>query len=967
MFASRRSLVCLVLVAGTLTVAAVPAAADDPSPVSQVADAQSAPDDATAQLIAKRYGHAVTVDADMSETEQVQARPDGTMVLSQSTEPVRVQRDDGWVPVDTALASSAGVLQPAAAAVPVQFSAGGSSTVLARIQAPSGEWLTESWQGGALPTAVVAGDSATYPEVYPGVDLQMSATPTGMSEVLVIKNAEAATNPALSHVGFGVSDGSMTTTTDGSGTTVTTASGSDKLVSSSAKWWDSSSPGASPSGPGGLGVPLPAATAVTETQLTVNAAAAAQTDGVTYPVYVDPSWTGTTTGWAFVDQTYPNTAYWKDSGASDPGQHVGYVDAGHSDDGRSHLTRSFWQMDTSRVNHTHIVSASFQVTNVYSYSCSARQVDLYTAGAVSSSSTWNTQPGLSALVDSKSFAWGYSSACAAQTNNVSFDAAGAVQRAADAASDTINLALKAHDETDPFGWKKFSGPGQLVIGYQSYPATPSYRALTPCWAACGLGAYTNTSLPNFQAWSNIADSGVNLNLAFQVCQGTPSSTGGCKTTFHSFGVPPNTKVVHGMPTDEPLTEGGRVYRAMACRSDTTTICSDWSAWFNFTVDLHRPNAPHVTSAQLGFDTGGVAGTAVEGQPATFTIDANGSTDDLVYSWSTTTGAYALSSASCPRDGAGGVHIVCAKGTVTASVVPMKMTGDVSVYAFDKAGNRSDPFDGTYDLTITEAVDADHAWYGSLANFSEPAQPTEIADAATGTVPLQLTNVSWLRGPDPDDPGNDPPGDPTIDPSIPSGHATAWKFSGVNSQAVATGSAANPAATLDGTHSMTAVAWVKPDADSSGTRVIMSQDTTGGTSLFTLQENDTNRWQMCVQLGTQMCATSSSVASSDGSWTLVVGQWSSATAAGTRSLRVASYRYDATGARVLSGGIDAPPEVSPGTAPTASSGPLVLGRDQSAGQHRWKGEMTDPIVFNSYLDSNQIGAIWGARPEFSEAN
>lgn len=950
----------LVVVAGTLTVVAVPAAADDPPSVSQVADAQSAPDDATAQLIAKRYGHAVTVDADMSETEQVQAQPDGTMVLSQSTEPVRVRHDDGWVPVDTALAASAGVLQPAAAAVPVQFSAGGSSIALARIQAPSGEWLTESWQGGALPTAVVAGSSATYPEVYPGVDLQMSATPTGMSEVLVIKNAEAASNPALSHVGFGVSDGSMTTTTDGSGTTVTTAGGSDKLVSSSAKWWDSSSPGASPSGPGGLGVPLPAATAVTDTQLTVNASSAAQTDGVTYPVYVDPSWTGTTTGWAFVDQTYPNTAYWKDSGASDPGQHVGYVDAGHSDDGKSHLTRSFWQLDTSRVNHTHIVSASFQVTNVYSYSCSARQVDLYTAGAVSSSSTWNTQPGLSVLVDSKSFAWGYSSACAAQTNNVSFDAASAVQRAADAASDTINLALKAHDETDPFGWKKFSGPGQLVIGYQSYPATPSYRALTPCWAACGLGAYTNTSLPNFQAWSNIADSGVNLNFAFLVCQGTPSSTGGCKTTFHSFGVPPNTKVVHGMPTDEPLTEGGWVYRAMACRSDTTTICSDWSAWFNFTVDLHRPNAPHVTSTQLGFNTGGVAGTAVEGQPATFAIDANGSTDDLVYSWSTTPGAPTLTSGGCPFT-SNGVHIVCAKGTVTASLVPMKMTGQVSVYAFDKAGNRSDPYVGNYSVHSNLAAAADHGWYTTLPDYA--AQPSSIVDAAHGGIPLQLSNVSWLRGSDLDDPGNDPPGDPTIDPSIPSSHATAWRFDGVNSQGATAASATNPPATVDATHGVTAVAWVKPDATSSGTRVIMSQEASSGASLFSLQEDASNRWQMCLQVGTQMCATTGTSASTDGSWTLVIGQWNPA----TLKLRVASYRYDATGMALLGGVVDAPTEVTLHDAPTASTASLVLGRDQSAAQHRWSGEMTDPIVYSSYIDPGQFTAMWAARPEFTEAN
>ena len=263
-----------------------------------------------------QFHHAVSVDSDTNETEIVTAQPDGTFQMDESSEPVRVQQGGSWVVTDSTLISGTDSLTPLAAAVPVAFSTGGDAP-LAKIQTSSGQWLSQTWRAGPLPAPVVEGSTATYPNVYPGVDLRLSAIATGMSEVLVIKDAAAAVNPDLAEVGFGVDDGNLTATSTAGGTAVVTASdGSTQLTSTAATWWDSSSTGASADGPGGLGVPAPVAGTVSDSMLTIDAAAPTRTDGVTYPVYVDPDWTGGVLAWAFVDSAYPDQAYWKGAGAS---------------------------------------------------------------------------------------------------------------------------------------------------------------------------------------------------------------------------------------------------------------------------------------------------------------------------------------------------------------------------------------------------------------------------------------------------------------------------------------------------------------------------------------------------------------------------------------------------------------------------------------------------------------------------
>ena len=166
--------------------------------------------------------------------------PDGTMQYEASTLPVRVEQDGDWVPVDTTLTEVGDWLEPAASAAPVRFSTGGSDQ-LAQVQTETGEWITERWPYGTLPTPAVDGDTATYPNVLPGVDLKMVATKTGQASIYVVKTEKAAQSTKLDDLHVIIEDAELTTKPNGA-VEAELADGS-QIVAGQPLWWDSSDGG----------------------------------------------------------------------------------------------------------------------------------------------------------------------------------------------------------------------------------------------------------------------------------------------------------------------------------------------------------------------------------------------------------------------------------------------------------------------------------------------------------------------------------------------------------------------------------------------------------------------------------------------------------------------------------------------------------------------------------------------------
>jgi hypothetical protein len=183
----------------------------------------------TASSRAKATGRAVGIGALTTETTSVAAEPNGKLSLTESLLPVRVRRGPAWVPVNTSLRLVDGRLVPVAVPGSMSFSAGGRG-VLAVLGA-EGRSISLSWPA-QLPAPVVSGPEADYRNVLPGVDLTVTATVAGFTEVLVVHSPAAARNPRLESLRLGVSgtgvsvvqlkDGSLAAVTP-SGQTVFTA------------------------------------------------------------------------------------------------------------------------------------------------------------------------------------------------------------------------------------------------------------------------------------------------------------------------------------------------------------------------------------------------------------------------------------------------------------------------------------------------------------------------------------------------------------------------------------------------------------------------------------------------------------------------------------------------------------------------------------------------------------------------
>ncbi|MFC0104995.1 hypothetical protein [Kibdelosporangium aridum] len=120
-----------------------------------------------------------------TEYERRWVDSDGTVTAQLHTQPFQVRRGEGWVPIDTTLAVRVdGMVAPVAAVGDVVFSPGGGGP-LVRLAEMSLTWPTP------LPRPVLAGDTATYPDAQPGLDVVLTARPAGFSVTFTLKSPDA--------------------------------------------------------------------------------------------------------------------------------------------------------------------------------------------------------------------------------------------------------------------------------------------------------------------------------------------------------------------------------------------------------------------------------------------------------------------------------------------------------------------------------------------------------------------------------------------------------------------------------------------------------------------------------------------------------------------------------------------------------------------------------------------------------
>lgn len=440
-----------------------------------------------AQREADRTGMPVRVDALTTETDTATANPGGTVSWTTAVTPQRVRRGGAWVPVDSTLARrSDGAYAPRAASGDITFSGGGSGPL---VTMRNGEAeLALSWPT-PLPAPTASGSELTYPGVLPDVDLTLTANDRGgFTQVLVVKTATAAADPALSRLKMTSRTKGVTLSDDGHDNLQAKAPDGTLVFSApQPRMWDSAvtaapmaaavsgarSRLAAPSASTAHTAPVDAQVGSGAITLTPDPALLAAAD-THYPLYIDPSWnahtsTGSRQHFIEVQSGCPTAKSYDSTHYGDPG--VGY----NGWSGCIGTERSYFQLAIpSSVWSTHVVSAVVNVMETSSSSCSESSgVSLRSAHAFNGNTTWNSRPGLMSDLGSQTFG----PACSSQPSK-GYSVTSTIAKAAAAKQGSWTFALLNSSESNRNLFKRFATNPSMTITYNHVPNTPSALAAT---------------------------------------------------------------------------------------------------------------------------------------------------------------------------------------------------------------------------------------------------------------------------------------------------------------------------------------------------------------------------------------------------------------------------------------------------------------------------------------------------------
>ncbi|MEU1542051.1 FG-GAP-like repeat-containing protein [Actinacidiphila glaucinigra] len=399
-------------------------------------------------------------------------------------------------------------------------------------------------------------------------------------------------------------------------------------------------------------------------------------DSTVYPVFIDPSMTGHTNNWTTAYRTYPTSSFWNGTNFND-GTDTARVGYEFTTGG---LSRSFFQLSLdSKLKGAAVSSASFYALETYSWSCSARSVQLWRTGSISSSTTWNNQPSWTEEINAQSVAHGYSSSC--PDNWVNFPATSLAQDAADNGWTKITLGLRAATEDSSYAWKKFeassSNSPYLKITYNHKPNEPTGLDMSP-GPKCDIEAASTVGKSDitFSATSSDTDGDLKY-LDFELWQdGSSTKIFDGNQTVDSSGHA-SVKVVSSKFVN------GKTYWWRVRAIDSTGAASSYAPPSTdncgFVYDAAKPNSPDVASADYPEEnsTGSSWSTKPFGTAGSVTFSPNGSTDTVTYKYSLNTTSYNNTKAVSPG----------ASATVT---IQPKVAGSNVLYAVavDSAGNTS---------------------------------------------------------------------------------------------------------------------------------------------------------------------------------------------------------------------------------------------------------------------------------------
>ncbi|WP_225836172.1 DNRLRE domain-containing protein [Streptomyces sp. NK08204] len=223
--------------------------------------------EAAALAQAARTGRNVEVTAARTAHSTTWARPDGLMMKRLYSSPIRAKVGGEWKRINPTLHRTKAGWEPAATNTRVVFSPGShgggsarhaSRSTVSRISLLKGATTADTgtplvtlhvgdhdvqltWPD-TVPTPIIDGNRALYPDIFPGGDLVLTADDDGFSQLIVLKNRQAASDPHVQQLAYGLHSADLTFRLSPSSGIVSAedVNGDEVAVSPTPLMWDSS-------------------------------------------------------------------------------------------------------------------------------------------------------------------------------------------------------------------------------------------------------------------------------------------------------------------------------------------------------------------------------------------------------------------------------------------------------------------------------------------------------------------------------------------------------------------------------------------------------------------------------------------------------------------------------------------------------------------------------------------------------
>ncbi|MFD7828888.1 ricin-type beta-trefoil lectin domain protein [Kitasatospora sp. NPDC059803] len=607
----------------------------------------------TARLQAKKTGKPVTVDELTTETSLTVAGPDGKLTATTHLQAARVKKNGTWTAVDATLARNPdGGYSPTATPSGVTLSGGGTGP-LATLTDKDGHSFALAFPA-KLPAPTVTGSAATYAEVLPGVDLRVDVTTQGaVREVLAVKDASAAANPALKSLKLGTGTTNLTVSADAHGNlTAAAADGKPVFRAPSPLMWDSASDTPAPpttptikaaaapltsstSGPISGGAQAGAGDSESSTDgpgrgahikpIAVEATTSALTltpdadllggKDTVWPLYIDPTFqpapTMGTNHFAQVMQGCPTSPQYDI--AQDNGQGVGFQ---HYRTNCYGMERSYYEFNTSAVApQMYIDDAKMYFTETYgaSWDCghTAPVALKWMREAIDGGTDWNHQP---TVYQDISGQWPKSAYGKCGWQTVTFNVTDALRSVAQAGSKawTVGLFGDENNSTNNDNFMRFAPNPYLIATYDLPPNTPdsmytSPQPINPNGYACGGGqpGWIGRTVPlgngasdiTLHAYGSTPMPGTNIVIGFHVWDNMAADANGSPATVTW----PASQSINGRGWGDanigfPVSDGHQ-YGWNAWATDGL-LGSAGTAYCYFNVDLTPPTLAYIAPSTV---------------------------------------------------------------------------------------------------------------------------------------------------------------------------------------------------------------------------------------------------------------------------------------------------------------------------------------------------------------------------------